>query len=39
MNIVRRFGSLCILSMLIAATGALAQAWPSKPVTLVATVD
>ena len=36
MNIVvRRFGSWCILSMLTAATGVLAQAWPSKPVTLM----
>jgi tripartite-type tricarboxylate transporter receptor subunit TctC len=35
MNAVRRFGSLCILSMLAAATGVLAQAWPSKPVTLM----
>jgi len=37
MNIVRRFASWCILflSMLTAATGALAQAWPTKPVTLM----
>jgi len=37
MNIVRRFASRCILflSMLAAATGALAQVWPTKPVTLM----
>src|SRR2546421_802837 len=32
--VVRLFGSLCIL-LTFAATGALAQVWPSKPVTLM----
>jgi tripartite-type tricarboxylate transporter receptor subunit TctC len=35
MRIARRFRSLCILSMLAASTGLFAQAWPSKPVTLM----
>ncbi len=35
MRIVGRFRSLCILSMLAASTGLFAQAWPSKPVTLM----
>jgi hypothetical protein len=33
--VVRLFGSLCILLTLAANTGVFAQAWPSKPVTLM----
>ncbi len=33
--VVRRFGYLCILSLLAAVGNAFAQAWPSKPVTLM----
>jgi tripartite-type tricarboxylate transporter receptor subunit TctC len=36
MSIVsRKLGRWCVLSVLAAATGAFAQAWPSKPVTLM----